>query len=84
MRAEGPWSDFLNTACTAAREAAAVLEVDPATFRKRLGRARQRLYDFMRRRADPDYRPAASRSAADRPRPSGSSAKRTKPPRATK
>jgi aminoglycoside phosphotransferase len=30
-------------------EAAAVLELDPATFRKRLGRARQRLHDFMRR-----------------------------------
>lgn len=30
-------------------EAAAVLEIDPATYRKRLGRARQRLYDFMRR-----------------------------------
>jgi RNA polymerase sigma factor (sigma-70 family) len=30
-------------------EAAGVLEIDPATFRKRLGRARQRLYDFMRR-----------------------------------
>jgi RNA polymerase sigma factor (sigma-70 family) len=30
-------------------EAAAVLEIDPATFRKRLARARQRLYDFMRR-----------------------------------
>ena len=28
-------------------EAAAVLEIDAATFRKRLGRARQRLYDFM-------------------------------------
>jgi hypothetical protein len=30
-------------------EAAAVLEIDPATYRKRLGRARERLYDFMRR-----------------------------------
>jgi RNA polymerase sigma factor (sigma-70 family) len=30
-------------------EAAAVLEIDPATYRKRLVRARQRLYDFMRR-----------------------------------
>ena len=30
-------------------EAAAVLEIDPATFRKRLARARQRLYEFMRR-----------------------------------
>jgi RNA polymerase sigma factor (sigma-70 family) len=30
-------------------EAAAVLEIDPATFRQRLVRARQRLYDFMRR-----------------------------------
>jgi RNA polymerase sigma factor (sigma-70 family) len=29
-------------------EAAEVLEVDPATFRKRLSRARARLYDFMR------------------------------------
>ena len=29
-------------------EAAAVLEVDPAVFRKRLSRARSRLYDFMR------------------------------------
>jgi RNA polymerase sigma factor (sigma-70 family) len=30
-------------------EAAAVLEIDPATYRKRLGRARERLHDFMRR-----------------------------------
>jgi RNA polymerase sigma factor (sigma-70 family) len=30
-------------------EAAAVLGIDPAAFRKRLARARQRLYDFMRR-----------------------------------
>jgi len=30
-------------------EAAAVLEIDPATYRKRLVRARERLYDFMRR-----------------------------------
>jgi RNA polymerase sigma factor (sigma-70 family) len=30
-------------------EAAAVLEIDPATYRKRLVRARQRLHDFMRR-----------------------------------
>ena len=30
-------------------EAAAVLEIDPATYRKRLGRARERLYKFMRR-----------------------------------
>jgi RNA polymerase sigma factor (sigma-70 family) len=30
-------------------EAAAVLEIDPAAFRKRLVRARERLYDFMRR-----------------------------------
>jgi hypothetical protein len=30
-------------------EAARVLEIDPATYRKRLVRARQRLYDFMRR-----------------------------------
>jgi len=30
-------------------DAAAVLELDPATYRKRLGRARERLYDFMRR-----------------------------------
>jgi RNA polymerase sigma factor (sigma-70 family) len=29
-------------------DAAAVLEVDPATYRKRLSRARTRLYDFMR------------------------------------
>jgi RNA polymerase sigma factor (sigma-70 family) len=29
-------------------EAAAVLEVDPAVFRKRLSRARSRLYEFMR------------------------------------
>jgi RNA polymerase sigma factor (sigma-70 family) len=31
-------------------EAAAVLEIDPATYRKRLTRARERLYEFMRRR----------------------------------
>jgi RNA polymerase sigma factor (sigma-70 family) len=30
-------------------EAAAVLEIEPAAFRQRLVRARQRLYDFMRR-----------------------------------
>jgi RNA polymerase sigma factor (sigma-70 family) len=31
-------------------EAAAVLEIDPATYRKRLTRARERLYEFMRQR----------------------------------
>jgi RNA polymerase sigma factor (sigma-70 family) len=31
-------------------EAAAVLEIDPATYRKRLARARERLYEFMRQR----------------------------------
>jgi RNA polymerase sigma factor (sigma-70 family) len=31
-------------------EAAAVLEIDPATYRKRLSRARQRLLDFLRPR----------------------------------
>ncbi|MCI0622866.1 MAG: hypothetical protein L0387_14625 [Acidobacteria bacterium] len=31
------------------REAAAILAVSPAAFRKRLSRARQRLYGFMRR-----------------------------------
>jgi hypothetical protein len=33
------------------QEAAAVLELDPATYRKRLSRARARLYEFMRGRS---------------------------------
>jgi RNA polymerase sigma factor (sigma-70 family) len=37
-------------------EAAAVLELEAATFRKRLARARERLYDFMRARCSV-YRP---------------------------
>jgi RNA polymerase sigma factor (sigma-70 family) len=48
-------------------EAAAVLEIDPATFRKRLARARQRLYDFMRRRCgifDPENPCRCERVAA--------------------
>jgi len=48
-------------------EAAAVLEIDPATYRKRLVRARERLYDFMRRQCgvfDPDNPCRCERVAA--------------------
>jgi RNA polymerase sigma factor (sigma-70 family) len=41
------------------QEAAAVLELDPATYRKRLSRARARLYEFMRARCGV-YDPANS------------------------